>query len=94
MVEQNGQPKTEEELKEQTWCNDEWYEKYPEEKFHYKYSDEVITNFKSAAVLIASAQVYMQRIHWLLSGDDGPESFLRRLDEDFLELGKIKKEIR
>lgn len=94
LIEKNGQPKTKEELKDESWHDDQWYEKYPEEKFHHKYSDEVITNFKSAAVLIASAQVYMQRMDWLLSGDDGPESFLRRLDEDLLELGeKLKKKL-
>lgn len=86
LVEKNGQPKTEEELKDERWHDDEWYEKYPEEKFHHKYSDEVITNFKSAAVVIAMAQIYMQRMDWLLSGDDGSESFLRRLNEDLLEL--------
>jgi hypothetical protein len=36
----------------------------------------------------------MQRMDWLLSGDDGSESFVRRLDEDLLELGeKLKKKL-
>jgi hypothetical protein len=28
----------------------------------------------------------MQRMDWLLSGDDGEESFLKRLDEDLKKL--------
>lgn len=92
LVEKNGQPKTEEELKDERWHDDEWYEKYPEEKFHHKYSDDVIRNFKTAAAIIATAQIYMQRMDWLLSGDDGSESFVRRLDEDLSELAtKLKK---
>jgi hypothetical protein len=34
------------------------------------------------------AAVYAQRIDWLLSGDDGEESFLKRLKE---ELGQLEK---
>jgi len=34
------------------------------------------------------ASVYAQRIDWLLSGDDGEESFLKRLKE---ELGQLEK---
>ena len=82
LIEKNGQPKTEEELKENSWHDDDWYEKYPEENFHYKYPDEVIEEFKNGAEVIRKAQIYMQRIDWLLSGDDGEESFIRRLKED------------
>jgi hypothetical protein len=32
------------------------------------------------------AQVYAHRVDWLLSGDDGEESFLRRLAEDLKNL--------
>lgn len=92
LVEKNGQPKTEEELKEENWCDDEWYEKYPDEKFHHKYSDEVIKQFKLGSAMVATAQIYMQRMDWLLSGDDGSESFLRRLNEELLELAdKLNK---
>jgi hypothetical protein len=92
LVKQNGKPKTEEELKEERWYDDEWYEKYPKEKFHYKYSDDVIKNFKLGATIIATAQIYMQRIDWLLSGEDGSESFVRRLEEDLSELAtKLNK---
>jgi hypothetical protein len=87
-IERNGREKTKEERKEEGWKDPDWYEKYPEDKFHHKYPDEVIEEFKKGAKIIAEAQVYMQRIDWLLSGDDGEESFLKRLKQ---ELSKINE---
>lgn len=81
-IERNGRPKTREELKEEHWRGDEWYKKYPEDLNHHKYSDEVIERFKEAVELLRKAQVYAHRIDWLLSGDDGEESFLKRLNEE------------
>ncbi len=80
-IDKSGQPLTEQELKDH-WNGPEWFEKYPEDKFHYKYPDEVIFEFNNAVDIISKAQVYMQRIDWLLSGDDGDDSFLKRLKED------------
>ena len=82
LVEKNGQPKSAEELKEERWHDNDWYEKYPEDKFHYKYPEEVIEEFKKGAEIIKLAQIYMQRMDWLLSGDDGEESFISRLKQD------------
>jgi hypothetical protein len=86
LIEQNGKPKSEEELKENCWYDPDWYEKYPEELNHCKYEDEVLEQFKKASDAIKIAQVYMQRMDWLLSGDDGEESFLRRIEEDLKQL--------
>jgi hypothetical protein len=86
IVERNGKEKTREELKNESWGDPEWYEKYPEDKFHHKYPDEVIKEFNKGAEIIKKAQVYMQRIDWLLSGDDGEESFIKRLKEDLEKL--------
>ena len=81
----NGVEKTPEEIKDD-WHNDEWYEKYPEDKFHYKYPDEVIEKMKEAVKALKIAQVYAQRVDWLLSGDDGEESFLSRLEDELKKL--------
>jgi hypothetical protein len=43
---------------------------------------EVIEEFKKGAEIIKLAQIYMQRMDWLLSGDDGEESFISRLKQD------------
>ena len=88
LIEKNGREKTREELKEEGWRNDDWYEKYPEDLYHYKYPDEVIEKFKEGIKVLRIAAVYAQRIDWLLSGDDGEESFLERLKE---ELGELEK---
>jgi hypothetical protein len=87
-VVKNGVEKTPEELKNEGWRDPDWYKKYPEDLFHYKYPDEVIEKMKEGIEVLKRAQIYAQRIDWLLSGDDGEESFLRRLEEDLNELNK------
>lgn len=48
----------------------------------YPYSPEVIAKFKEALPYLQRAFVYAHRIDWLLSCDDGEESFFSRLHED------------
>jgi len=88
LIEKSGQPKTEDELKEESWHGIDWYEKYPEDKFHSEFPEEVLEEFKKGVEAIKLAQIYMQRMDWLLSGDDGEESFLSRLKEDINDLNK------
>jgi len=52
------------------------------------YPPEVIKEFKKAVKLLKQADVYVHRIDYLVSGDDGEESFLRRLKEDLREKTK------
>ena len=68
----------------------EWYETYPEERYHTVYSPEIVEKFKEAVISLRQAEVYAQRIDWYLSGDDGDATFLLRLEQD---LTKLKKEI-
>lgn len=86
IVSKNGKKKTKKELEEEDWRDPDWYEKYPEDLYHYKYSDEVIEEFKKGAEVIAMAQIYMHRIDWLLCDDDGEEDFLLRLKEELSRL--------
>lgn len=51
------------------------------------YSDETIQKFKEAVFYLELAEIYAQRIDWLLSGDDGEESFHKRLDNEIRNLG-------
>jgi len=81
-IERNGREKTREELKEESWRTPDWYEKYPEDKFWYEYPPEVIEKFKIAVQKLREAQIYAHRIDWLLSGDDGEETFLQRLEDE------------
>lgn len=57
------------------------------EKREYKFSKKTIKEFSNAVRALRIAEVYAQRIDWLLSGDDGEESFHARLKA---ELDKIK----
>ena len=83
-IAKSGKPKTPRELKDESgWRdNNEWYKKYPEDLNHYKYPDEVIAEFKNAYEALRKAEIYAQRIDWLLAGDDGEESFIERLKSD------------
>ena len=42
--------------------------------------------FKEAIYYLERAQIYAQRVDYYLSGDDGEETFLERLDEELSEL--------
>ena len=53
------------------------------------YTDETFLKFEEGLELIRKASIYTQRIDWLISGDDGEESFHERLKED---LQKLKSE--
>jgi hypothetical protein len=52
----------------------------------------VIEKFKEGLEIIRKAEIYAQRIDWLVCGDDGPESFLRRLEQDLKNLERNKNE--
>lgn len=56
-------------------------------KLGWGFSDETIEELKKAHEHLTIAFTYVQRIDWLLSGDDGEETFHERLKED---LTKIK----
>lgn len=44
-------------------------------------SEETLAEFRTGVEALRKAYIYAQRIDWLLSGDDGEESFHRRLKE-------------
>ena len=48
----------------------------------YGYSPQTIVKFKIARMSLLWAQIYVQRIDWLVSGDDGEDSFHSRLEKD------------
>jgi len=64
----------------------DFYEKYPEEKFNPTHPEKIQAEFKNAVKALKIAKVYAHRIDWYLSGDDGEDSFLRRLKEELEEL--------
>lgn len=54
------------------------------------YSKETLDELRKGIEYLKKAQIYTQRIDWLLSGDDGEDDFHERLAEDFKESG-LKK---
>lgn len=54
-------------------------------QFNHTYSPEIIERFRLAVDTLRRAQAMAHRIDWLLSDDDGPESFLARWDEELGE---------
>lgn len=63
------------------------YEEFADGKWHYEIDDpEVLDELKKGLKILKMAAIYAQRIDWLLSGDDGDESFKRRLKEELDEL--------
>jgi hypothetical protein len=58
------------------------------EKEGYFFCPEVIDEFKRGYIFIRIAEIYKERIDYLVSGDDGENTFIARLAEDtraFLE---------
>ena len=53
------------------------------------FAEDTMVEFKKALVIIRQAQVYVQRIDWLVSGGDGEDSFHRRLEHD---LARFKRD--
>jgi len=43
---------------------------------------EVVRKLEEAVKAIRIAAIYVERVDWLFSGDDGEDDFLRRLSED------------
>jgi hypothetical protein len=66
---------------------DQW-----ESEFHYNYPEDIIEEFKRGIEFLKKGQIYAQRIDWLVSGDDGDDSFRRRLKQDLGELKDVNKD--
>ena len=53
-----------------------------------KYSPKTIEEFQKGLKILKEADIYLRRIDYLLSGDDGEETFHERLKEELEELKK------
>ena len=75
-------------------CEVEEYEKdeYGNDQYFPDYTEETIAEFRKGIELLKKAKVYAHRIDWLISGDDGEESFHKRLKEELAKLEGNKTE--
>ena len=63
-----------------------WEQRINSEFTGARYSDETIAEFKNAVKYLRIAEIYAQRVDWLLSGDDSEKSFHKRLKKDLNEI--------
>jgi hypothetical protein len=56
------------------------------DKKGHGYSPETIEEFKIGVEYLRKAAVYAQRIDWLVSGDDGEDTFHNRLQKDLKKI--------
>ena len=56
------------------------------EKIGRFYSDDTIAKFKRTERSLRAAEAMVQRVDWLVSGDDGEEEFHKRWDEELSKL--------
>ena len=54
------------------------------------YRPETWVEFTKALYFLCKAAAYLQRVDWLLSGDDGEDRFHERLKEDLEHLEKVR----
>lgn len=59
-------------------------------EYNYEYPQDVIAEFKKGLYILKQAYIYTQRIDYLLSGDDGEDSFRKRLKEDLKAIEHLK----
>jgi len=67
----------------------EWWDNWNGQRF----SDETIAEFKKGVELLRKAEIYANRIDWLLSGDDDEYDFHKRLKEDLEALGAKQEKV-
>ena len=51
----------------------------------HKFSQKTINEFRKGIKILKQAEIYADRIDWLLSGDDSENSFHNRLKEELKE---------
>lgn len=65
------------------------YDRYPDDADVLELTDETINSLKEAYRQLRIAEIYADRVDWLISDDDDEDSYKERLKE---ELEKFKKE--
>lgn len=69
------------------------FDHYPYDMDVLELSDETIETMKEAYKNLRIAQIYAQRIDWMMSGDDGEETMQARLKDDLEEFEKEFREM-
>ena len=67
-------------------------EDYRDSEYFEELSPETVEEFRKGLELVKRAAVYIRRIDWLVSGDDGEETFHQRLAEDLAKIERPQSE--
>lgn len=62
------------------------YKETHKQPMKYAYPESTLRRLEEAVYALKRAAIYAQRTDWLLSGDDGEESFEERLQKELAEL--------
>lgn len=75
-------------IPQEVWEKNHWYEgSYDDSDRTYPtYERKTIDIMKRAVYVLRMAYIYAKRVDWMLSGDDGEESLVKRLEEDMKDL--------
>ena len=76
-------------------CEDEeerYFDESGEEVFYRDFKPETLARLREAVGQLRRAAIFAQRIYWLLSSDDGEDSFLRRIDKELAALDSNNQE--
>lgn len=65
----------------------EQMEKIIEQQEDHGLDEEAVAHVQMGIKLLLAAGIYLQRIDWLVSGDDGLDAFKQRLREDLEGIG-------
>ena len=63
-----------------------YFDESGEEVFYRDFKPETLARLRAAVGQLRRAAIFAQHIDWLLSGDDGEDSFLRRIDKELAAL--------
>ena len=76
------------EILKEIWAKNHWYGgSYDDsDRIYPTYERKTIDIMKRAVYVLRMAYIYAKRADWMLSGDDGEESLVKRLEEDLKDL--------
>jgi len=69
----------------------EHFKEHPEDAVNYAYPESTLRRMEEAVYALKRAAIYAKRTDYLLSGDDGEESFEERLKKELADLNSKSK---
>ena len=83
----SGRKIPQEVLKRDPWIG-YWDDDFNVPRYYPQYNRKTIDIMKRAVYVLRMAYIYAQRVDWMLSGDDGEDSLVERIEKELAELKK------